>query len=151
MKVKKPTTYREWQLRKGEAVEVGAKMLLTDKLVKVGLNNDAIEAGAKQLASVIMRGMLSVGILKGVPDQWVQDDRCMRAKEVGLVIDGHLEGDELSYLYVAEEGWRTEYEKRIAWEERPLFAYFVHSLTRTKLGRGIRDWWDGRKNRKWYN
>lgn len=137
-------TYQDWKNKKNESILLGLRVFLSDFMMKSDLTN-AIDKAGEMAGKTIVRELIKSGAYKG--HQKVEFERAadLKGTEISVRVEGIKESDALLYLYLAEVGWKKEYQERLSWENKPLRVYILHIITRTRIFRAIYDWWEGRK------
>lgn len=147
-----PIGYEEWSKKKGEKTELGAKTIITDKLLMMAVP-EAIQAVGKQLGNSFARALFKGHKLTEKFELMIERDASLRAWEDIIIMEPEFECSPLQYTYMAWQEWNDEYAQRIGWENKSLWQYLKHCFTRTKLFQSLQGryerWQEKRAMQNW--
>ena len=133
-----PVGYEEWSSERGKHKEIGAKVLLTNIILEPNIP-DMIKRVGEMLGHSFARALWRGHKLEKKFDLMFERDESLRAWEDIIVMSPEFVAKPEQYIYMAWEEWNSEYAQRINWENKSLWSYIKHWITRSKIYQKIRD------------
>ncbi len=124
-------TYTDWVLLKGTESELGAKALVTDKILRK--LSEAENLIYSKLIDAISNALIKQGKRPKHGEFHIEFDYSMWANEYTAILDT-IQGDyPVEYVSMAYNVWQEEKTKRIAWQKKSLWEYIKWCWVRKKL------------------